>query len=87
MGASVFGIIRMLSNEYAKLVTVSFIFAAPITFYIVSKWLENFAYKTTLSVIVFVVGGLLALFIAWITVAYQCYRAASRNPVDSLRYE
>jgi len=87
MGASIFSIIRMLSNEYTKLVLISFVIAAPITWFIVSKWLENFAYKTGLSVFGFVVGGLVALFIAWITVGYRCYRAASRNPVDSLRYE
>ncbi|MFC2125650.1 ABC transporter permease [Bacteroidota bacterium] len=87
MGASVFSIIRMLSTEYTKLVLISFIIAVPVTWFVISSWLENFAFKTSMSSVVFIIGGLIALFIAWVTVGYRCYRAATKNPVNSLRYE
>jgi putative ABC transport system permease protein len=70
-----------------KWVAMAFVIATPITYYAMHKWLENFAYKTDLSWWIFALAGLLALGIALITVSFQSYKAASKNPIESLRYE
>jgi len=87
MGASVFNVILLLSRDYTRLVIISFLLSVPASYFIMDWWLENFAYKINLGWISFVVGGLMALILSWITVSYQSYKAASVNPVDSLRYE
>jgi putative ABC transport system permease protein len=61
--------------------------AAPIAYFILNRWLEGFAYRVTLGPWVFVLAGLLALFVAFLTVSYQSIRAALSDPVNSLRYE
>lgn len=66
---------------------ISFIIATPIAYYSMNKWMENFAYKATLSWWVFVLAGLIALGIVLFTVSWLTYRAARRNPVEALRYE
>ncbi|HRX10984.1 MAG TPA: hypothetical protein P5210_05015, partial [Draconibacterium sp.] len=70
-----------------KSVAIAFVIATPIAYYAVHKWLENFAYKTTLSWWIFALAGLLAFGIALLTVSYQSWKAATRNPVEALRYE
>jgi putative ABC transport system permease protein len=70
-----------------KWVAIAFVFATPVAYYVMNKWLESFAYKTTLSWWIFALAGLLALVIALLTVSWQSWRAASRNPVEALRYE
>jgi putative ABC transport system permease protein len=85
LGASTFGIIKMLSAEFILLVGAAFFVALPVGYYAMDKWLENFAYKTNLSVMHFVVAGAVSFLVAWITVGFECIRAASSNPVDSLR--
>ena len=77
----------LLSYEFTKLVVVSFIIACPVSYYILSKWLENFAYYTNISWWIFAVTGLLTYFVAMIAVAYQSYRAAAANPAETLRDE
>ncbi|MBN1987285.1 MAG: hypothetical protein JW761_13325, partial [Prolixibacteraceae bacterium] len=59
----------------------------PVAYFAMNKWLENFAYKTNLSWWIFALAGLLALGIALLTVSFQSWKAATRNPVESLRYE
>ncbi|PKQ62598.1 hypothetical protein BZG02_12840 [Labilibaculum filiforme] len=86
-GAKTYEIIKMLNKEFAKWVTIAFIIACPIAYYAMSKWLENFAYKTELSWWIFALSGIIALGIALLTVSFQSWRAATRNPVESLRYE
>jgi putative ABC transport system permease protein len=70
-----------------KWVAIAFVIAAPIAWYIMHKWLENFAYKTELSWWIFALAGILALGIALLTVSWQSWKAATRNPVEALRYE
>ena len=86
-GAKVSEILSMLNNDFVKWVVVAFIVATPIAYYAMNKWLENFAYKTTLSWWIFAIAGILALGIALLTVSWQSWRAATRNPVEALRYE
>ncbi|MUP39836.1 ABC transporter permease [Labilibaculum euxinus] len=86
-GAKTYEIIAMLNKGFAKWVAIAFVLACPIAWYAMHKWLENFAYKTELSWWIFAVAGLIALGIALFTVSIQSWRAATRNPVESLRYE
>ena len=86
-GAKIGEVMAMLNRDFVKWVVVAFIIATPISWYAANKWLENFAYKTTLSWWIFVLAGTLALGIALLTVSWQSWRAATRNPVEALRYE
>ena len=87
LGASVSNIILMFITDYLKLVIVSSIIAFPIAWYIMNKWLQNFAYKIELNWRLFVFSGGLALIITIITISFQAIRAATNNPVKSLRHE
>ena len=86
-GAKSFEIIHLLNKDILRWVVIAFVFACPIAWYAMHKWLENFAYKTELSWWIFALAGLIALGIALLTVSFQSWRAATRNPVESLRYE
>ena len=86
-GAKVSEILTMLNKDFIKWVAIAFIIATPIAYYVMNKWLENFAYKTTLSWWIFALAGVITLGIALLTVSWQSWRAASKNPVEALRYE
>ena len=86
-GAKVSEILSMLNKDFIKWVAIAFVVACPIAYFAMNKWLENFAYKTTLSWWIFALAGMLALGIALLTVSWQSWRAATRNPVEALRYE
>ena len=86
-GATIKEIMLMLNKDFVKWVLIAFIIAIPITYYIMSKWLENFAYKTNLSWWVFALAGMFTLIVSLLTVSWQTYKAASKNPVESLRDE
>ncbi|MHA7110688.1 ABC transporter permease [Sunxiuqinia elliptica] len=86
-GARVGQILYSLNQNFIKWVAVAFVIATPIAYYTMTRWLENFAYKTTLSWWIFALAGFLALGIALLTVSWQSWRAATRNPVEALRYE
>ncbi|MBL4560390.1 MAG: ABC transporter permease [Labilibaculum sp.] len=86
-GAKTFEIVKLLNNDIIKWVAIAFVIACPIAWYAMNKWLENFAYKTELSWWIFALAGVIAMGIALLTVSFQSWRAASRNPVESLRYE
>ncbi len=86
-GAKISEVMVMLNRDFVKWVIIAFVIATPIAYYTMNKWLENFAYKTTLSWWIFALAGLLALGIALLTVSFQSWRAATKNPVESLRYE
>ncbi len=86
-GAKVSEVMAMLNKDFVKWVAIAFVVACPIAYYAMHKWLENFAYKTELSWWIFALAGLLALGIALLTVSFQSWKAASRNPIESLRYE
>ncbi|NJK98919.1 MAG: FtsX-like permease family protein [Bacteroidales bacterium] len=86
-GGRVTEVMAMLNRDFIKWVAIAFVIACPIAWYAMHKWLENFAYKTTLSWWVFLAAGGIAMVIALLTVSFQSWRAATRNPVESLRYE
>jgi putative ABC transport system permease protein len=80
-------IFSLLSREYIIWVMISIIIACPLAWYAMHEWLQNFAYRININWWIFALSGLLALTIALLTVSWQSYRAATRNPVDALRYE
>ena len=86
-GAKVSEILAMLNKNFVKWVTIAFVLATPLAYFTLNKWLENFAYKTELSWWIFALGGLLTLGITLLTVSWQSWKAATRNPVQALRYE
>jgi len=86
-GATVSEILAMLNKDFVKWVVIAFVIASPVSWYAMNNWLENFAYKTNLAWWVFASAGLMALGIALLTVSWQSWRAATRNPVEALRYE
>jgi putative ABC transport system permease protein len=87
LGASINQIMGMMSQEFIRLVAIAFVIATPIAWYAMTRWLESFAYHVPVQIEVFVYAGLASLVIAIITVSYQSYKAASVNPVNSLRTE
>ncbi|WP_066630010.1 ABC transporter permease [Labilibacter marinus] len=86
-GAKTSEILSLLNKGFIKWVVLAFIITCPIAFYIMRNWLENFAYKTEFSWWIFAIAGISALGITIITVSWQSWKAATRNPVESLRYE
>ena len=86
-GAKIYEILLMLNKDFVKWVGIAFVIACPIAWFIMHKWLENFAYKTELSWWIFGLAGMLALLIALLTVSWQSWRVAKSNPVEALRYE
>ena len=87
LGASIPSIILMLSREFIKWIIIANIIAIPVAYYFMNKWLEEFAYRIEISWQVFVLAGCIALVIAILTVSFQAIKAATANPVESLRYE
>ena len=86
-GATISEIMYMLNIVFAKRVLISFVITCPIGYYFMSKWLEGFAFKTALSWWVFALAGGITLIIALLTVSWESYKAATRNPVEALRDE
>ena len=87
LGASVLNILAIFSREFTKLILMAFVIAAPLAYFAMRGWLQNFAYKIDLGVGIFLWGMLATLIIALATVGYRSVRAALANPVDSLRSE
>jgi putative ABC transport system permease protein len=86
-GATILEMLLLLNKDFTKWVAFAFILATPISWYFMHKWLEEYAYKTNLSWWIFILAGLLAIAISILTVSWQSWRAATRNPVEALRYE
>jgi putative ABC transport system permease protein len=86
-GAKSSEILILLNKEFIIWVVVAFIIATPVAWYVMHKWLQNFVYKTELSWWIFMLAGIIAFGIALLTVSWQSWRAATRNPVEALRYE
>ncbi len=86
-GAKIWQVLLLLNNDFIKRVLIAFTIASPLAWYTMNKWLENFAYQTELSWWIFALSGLLALGIALLSVSWQSWKAATRNPVEALRYE
>ena len=87
LGASIMSIITLLSKEFLKLVAISFVIASPIAYYFMYKWLQDFENRTNINLTVFLLAGIVALVIAWVTMSFQSWSAARVNPVRSLKDE
>lgn len=87
LGASVSQLMLMLSRDFSLLVMLAFVMGAPIAWLVMRKWLEGFAYKVSVGLDTLLVSGAVVLLIAWLTIAYQAFRAASANPIEALRDE
>lgn len=87
LGASVVGVTFLLSKDFTKLVLVAFMLAVPVSWWLMNNWLQDFAYRIALNAQPFILAGVIALGIAWLTVSYQSIKAALVNPVKSLRSE
>jgi len=87
LGASVNNIVRLLSNDFIKLVGIAIVLAVPLAWWTMHNWLQGFAYRININFWVFVIAGLAAIAIALITVSFQAIKAAITNPVKSLRTE
>ncbi len=87
LGASVSGVVTLLSKDFLKLVGIALVIAIPVSWWAMTKWLQGFAYRVELSWWMFAIAGLVALFIALFTVSFQAVKAAIANPVKSLKME
>ena len=87
LGASVGGIVLLLSKQFSQLIVVAIVLAIPVAYYLMSQWLSDYEYRVDINWTWFVISAIVALFIALSTVTYQSVRAASINPSKSLRYE
>jgi putative ABC transport system permease protein len=87
LGASVSGVVGLLSKEYAVLVLVANLLAWPVAYLVMHRWLQTFAYHIEPGVGTLAIAGIVTLLIACLTVSYNAFRAARTNPVEALRYE
>ena len=87
LGASTPGIVSLLSREFTKWVLLANVIAWPVAYLIMSRWLQNFAYRSGMSIGLFFLAGGIALMIAFLTISYQAIRASMADPVDALKYE
>jgi putative ABC transport system permease protein len=86
-GARILQVLILLNKDFVKWVGIAFVLAVPVAWFVMKKWLENYAYRIELSWWIFALAGIIALVIALITVSWQSWKAATRNPVEALRYE
>lgn len=86
-GASIFEVVNMLNMTFVKWVGLAFVIAAPVAYFLIDKWLQEFAYRTDMNWWVFVISGVLALLFSLSIITWISWRAARRNPVEALRYE
>ncbi len=87
LGASVYGVVALLSKDFLKLVVIAVLVASPLAWYAMNKWMQNFAYKTAITWHVFALTTVVAVFIAFATISFKAIKAALSNPVKSLRTE
>ena len=87
LGASSPGILTLLSTGFARWILVANLISWPVAYYAMKHWLENYTYRTNLNIGMFVLSGGIVFLIAGLAVSYQSLKAATANPVDSLRYE
>jgi putative ABC transport system permease protein len=87
LGASAANIVYLFSKEFIVLIGIAFIIAAPVAWYFMNKWLQNYPYRISISAWIFIIGGLASILIALATVSFQAIKAAVTNPVKSLRTE
>ncbi|MDE2848282.1 MAG: ABC transporter permease [Gemmatimonadota bacterium] len=87
LGATIANVILLLSRDFTRLILLAFVVGAPLGYYVMRTWLDDFPYRAELNPGVFVLSGLAALLIAWLTVGYQAFKAAATNPADALHAE
>ena len=87
LGASATQIVVHLSKSFALLVLLAFLIFSPLTFLVMRGWLQDFAYRISINPVIFLLGGIIALIIAMLTLSYHSLRSARSNPVEALRYE
>lgn len=87
LGANVLGIVQLLTKDFIKLVMTALVIAFPLAYYLMSNWLQDFAYRIDIGWTVFVIAGVITLFVTLFTVSFQSLKAAMANPVKSLRTE
>lgn len=87
LGASITSIASLLSKDFVKLVLMALVIASPVAYWAMNQWLQNFAYRTPISVWIFLLSGLIAILISLLTISYQAIKAARANPVQSLKTE
>ncbi len=87
LGATVSGIVFLFTKDFLKLVLIAVVIASPMAYFILNRWLEDFAYRVNISPLVFIIAATTTFLIALLTVTYQAIKAATANPVESLRYE
>ena len=87
MGATVPGVVGLLSKEFIRLVVLANVIAWPVAFFVMNDWLRNFAYRTSITVWMFLITGILSITIALATVSFQSIRAALINPAEAIKNE
>jgi putative ABC transport system permease protein len=87
IGASEGSIVGLISKEFLILVSISIVIAIPVSFYFMSRWLDNYVYRTNLSVFIFVLAATISILVTFVTISFKAYRAAIMNPTESLRTE
>jgi putative ABC transport system permease protein len=87
LGANSGNIVGLLSKDFLKLVLVAAVIAFPVAWIAMSKWLEDFAYRITISWWIFIIAGIIAALVAFVTISFQALKAANANPVKNLRTE
>ncbi|MFC2086141.1 ABC transporter permease [Bacteroidota bacterium] len=86
-GAGIKEIMVMLNKNFLSLILLSFVLATPLAYFLMNKWLENFDFKATINSWIFVLTGIIVLIITLLTVNWQCWNAARKNPIEALKYE
>ena len=87
LGASIPQVLYLLTRDFMLLIIIAFVIAAPGAYYLSNWWLQNFAFSVDVSVLTFILSGLMAMLVALLTVGYKTYKAARSNPVKALRFE
>ena len=87
LGASVSNIFRVLTKDYILWISISTVVAWPFSYYLMNRWLEDFAYRININIWIFILSSLVTVIISLLTVSYQSIKAATANPVESLKYE
>lgn len=87
LGASVTGIVKLLSKDFLKLVCIAILLATPLAWLVMNNWLQEYAYRIEINWVVFIIAGFVAIIIALATVSFQAFKAAIANPVNSLKTE
>lgn len=87
LGASILNLVYLLSSGITRLILIAIVIAVPLSWYAVNKWLAGFAYHINVSWVVFFMASVAALGVAWLTVSYECVKAAIVNPIKGLKTE